>query len=105
MQNLFDHLPQTPLPEELFETLANGQACKIARIVSTGQTAPENGWYDQDTHEWVILLKGAACISFEDESEVTLSPGDYLLIPAHCKHRVNWTQPDKPTVWLAVYYR
>lgn len=105
MQNLFAHLPQTSLPKELLEELINGREFKVVRIVSTGHTAPASGWYNQDMHEWVILLQGAATISFDDGREAKLSPGDYLMIPAHCKHRVSWTQPDAPTVWLAIYYR
>jgi len=26
------------------------------------------------------------------------------LIAAHRKHRVEWTTPDEPTVWLAVFF-
>jgi len=25
-------------------------------------------------------------------------------LPAKCRHRVDWTDPDEPTVWLAVFY-
>ena len=33
-----------------------------------------------------------------------MKPGDFVNIPAHKKHRVEWTTPDEPTVWLAVHY-
>ena len=46
---------------------------------------------------------GAARLRFE-EHVIELEPGDYVDIPAHKKHRVEWTTPDEPTVWLAVYY-
>jgi len=105
MQNIFDHLPHAPLTEELFEILANGHEFNMSRIISTGQVSPQSGWYDQDTHEWVILLKGAAIITFEDGREIHFAPGDYLMIPAHDKHRVSWTKPDRQSVWLAIYYR
>ena len=26
------------------------------------------------------------------------------LIPAHRRHRVEWTDPEAPTVWLALHY-
>jgi cupin 2 domain-containing protein len=61
-------------------------------------------WYDEDQHEWVVVLKGAARLRFEDEP-VEMKPGDFVNIPAHRKHRVEWTTPDEPTVWLAVFYR
>ena len=51
----------------------------------------------------MIALKGAARVDFEG-STVELGPGDYLDIPAHTKHRVAWTTPDAPTIWLAMHY-
>jgi cupin 2 domain-containing protein len=79
---------------------------RIERIVSTGQASPPGHWYDQDRVEWVILLRGSAAILFEGESAPRLlAPGDYLLIPAHARHRVEWTASDRPTVWLAVHCR
>ena len=79
---------------------------RLERIVSNGQATPPGEWYDQDTHEWVALLSGGAGLRFEDEAEPrVLRPGDYLLIPAHRRHRVEWTDPGTPTVWLALHYR
>lgn len=101
--NLFQALPQR-LPDELFQTLFESDAVRIERIVSTGQTTPEGGWYDQTTVEWVVLLRGAAELLFEGEAQPRrLGPGDHMLIPAHCRHRVTWTDPNQPTVWLAVH--
>ena len=78
---------------------------RLERIVSAGQATPPGEWYDQDTHEWVALLTGGAGLRFEDEAEPrVLAPGDYLLIPAHRRHRVEWTDPEPPTVWLALHY-
>ncbi len=105
MKNLFSNLP-TDLPEELTEVLAAGQEVRIERIVSTGQASPPGFWYDQALSEWVVVLQGGAKLLFEGDSEpLHLSPGDYVNIPAHRKHRVEWTSPDQPTVWLAVFYR
>ncbi|MEZ6092481.1 MAG: cupin domain-containing protein [Pirellulaceae bacterium] len=56
-------------------------------------------------NEWVVVLKGEAKLLFEDGESVQMMPGDHVLIPAHRKHRVQWTTPDEPTVWLAVFYR
>ena len=104
MANLFDDLPAN-LPEELVEVLAENKHVRIERIVSTGQASPEGFWYDQEQNEWVILLEGAARIAFEGGTEtVELKRGSHLNIPAHMRHRVEWTLPGKRTVWLAIHY-
>ena len=100
--NLYTDLPDR-LPEELFITLLEAENVRIKRIVSRGHSSPDGFWYDQDQHEWVVLLKGAARLKFEDE-EVAMRPGDSINIPAHRRHRVEWTTIDEPTIWLAVYY-
>ena len=101
--NLFTDLPEE-LPDELLTTLLEVANARIERIVSHGHVSPEGLWYDQDEHEWVIILKGAARIRFED-STLELKPGDFVNISAHRKHRVEWTTVDEPTIWLAVFYR
>ena len=101
--NLFTDLP-TILPDELITTLLNVANVRIERIVSEGHTSPDGFWYDQDEHEWVIVLKGAARLRFED-SILEMKPGDFVNIPARKKHRVDWTTPDEPTIWLAVFYK
>ena len=103
-KNLFANVPTT-FPEELIEILAENPHVRIERIVSTGHASPEGFWYDQDEAEWVVVLKGEAKLLFEDDDEpTTMWPGDHVLIPTHRKHRVEWTTPDEPTVWLAVFY-
>lgn len=101
--NLFTDL-LTALPEEMIEVLAENQHVRIERIVSKGHASPEDYWYDQDEAEWVIVLTGEAKLLFEGEALITMRPGDHILIPAHRRHRVEWTTPDEPTVWLAVFY-
>ena len=103
MSNLLSGIPGD-LPEEFFETLLENEHVQIERIVSKGHASPEEGWYDQDKNEFVVLLKGAARIEFEDGNEAEMGPGDWLQIPAHRKHRVAWTQENAETVWLAVHY-
>ena len=104
IQNFFSDIPSN-LPDELFETLVKSDNVCIERIVSNGHVSPEGFWYDQDHQEFVILLKGAARLRFEGEDDpVELRPGDFIDIPAHRKHRVDWTTPDEPTIWLAVHY-
>ena len=78
---------------------------RIERIVSRGHTSPDNGWYDQAENEWVMVVKGAGTIQFDDGKKILLEPGDYLNIPSHTKHKVTWTDPENETVWLAVFYK
>lgn len=100
--NVLADIP-TGSPSELLTTLLVHESVRIERIVSHGHASPEGFWYDQHEHEWVVVLSGAARVQFEDEV-VELKAGECLNIPAHCKHRVAWTTPDEPTVWLAVFY-
>jgi cupin 2 domain-containing protein len=105
MKNLLTNIP-TSLAEELIEVLIENKDVRIERIVSTGHSSPGNFWYDQEEHEWVVVLKGEARLLFKDDIEsVDLKPGDHINIPAHKKHRVEWTTPNEPTVWLAVFYK
>ena len=100
--NLFAVLPGH-LPDELVTTLLEANDVRIERIVSHGHVSPEGFWYDQEKHELVVLLAGAARVRFE-EGAVEMKPGDFVNIPAHKKHRVEWTTQDEPTIWLAVHY-
>ena len=99
--NLLSHIPTT-LPEELTTVLQEDTLFRIERIISTGHRSPEGFWYDQAEHEWITVLKGAARVQFKDR-QVELGPGNWIQIPAHGKHRVEWTSPNEPTVWLAVF--
>lgn len=100
--NLLSQIPAT-LPDELITTLLEADNIRIERIVSHGQTSPENFWYDQDQDEWVMLVKGAARLQFQNEA-IEMTAGDFVNIPAHRRHRVEWTDPDQLTIWLAVFY-
>ena len=91
--------------EEILETLVSRDGVRIERIVSTGQHTPDETWYQQDEHEWVVLLQGAARIEYADGAVVPLGTGDHVLLPAGCKHKVQWTDPDATTIWLAVFFR
>ena len=95
-QNIFGALPESS-DHEVFSRLLAGSQFRLERIVSTGQATPVGQWYDQDTDEWIVLLSGAAKLRFEDGDRlVELKPGDYLNIPAHCRHRVEWTHANPP---------
>jgi cupin 2 domain-containing protein len=101
--NLFANLP-TSLPEEEIATLLTLPGARVERIVSTGQASPEGFWYDQDWTEWVVVLSGSAALVMEGEdSPRVLCPGDYVEIPPHVRHRVEWTEAGAPTVWLAIH--
>lgn len=101
--NFFERLPDAS-QQEIFETLASAPGLKIERITTLGQCTPAGEWYNQPNREWVMLLQGAAQLLFEDGRELSLVPGDYVDIPAHCKHRVSWTDPAQRCLWLAVHY-
>lgn len=104
MKNIFDEPPEG-VSGEFFEILAGAGRTRVERIISRGDASPEGFWYDQDDDEYVVVLLGAARLRFQDPDEVTtLAPGDGLTIPAHRRHRVDWTSPDEPTVWLAVFF-
>jgi cupin 2 domain-containing protein len=103
--NLFAELPHDRTDEQTTELVATANV-RIERIVSHGQASPPGFWYDQDWAEWVIVLTGSAGLLCEgDAAARTLRPGDYVHIPAHRRHRVEWTDPTHDTVWLAVHHR
>lgn len=102
--NILSALPRN-LEAEVFEDIIRSPQVRIERIVSKGHASPEQGWYDQEEHEWVMVLEGGASLLFESGERYDLGPGDYVNIPAHARHKVAWTDPDRPTVWLAVFYR
>lgn len=101
--HLFADIPLTSV-DERFETLVETSACRLERIISLGHVTPAGEWFDQVRAEWVVLLQGQAILHFEDETrERVLQPGDYLWIPAHCRHRVVWTSRQPPAIWLALH--
>jgi cupin 2 domain-containing protein len=90
--------------DEVTHTIAMGKGVRLERIVSHGQVSPEGFWYDQAEAEWVTVLTGRARIRIADQADaVVMGPGDTLLLPAGCRHRVEWTDPEQPTVWLALF--
>ena len=105
LTDLFADLPRSTATDEQFSELLKRPGLRIERIVSTGQCSPPGFWYDQPDGEWVLLLAGAARLRFADEAEAReLAPGDFLDIAPHRRHRVEWTLPGQPTIWLAVHY-
>ncbi len=101
--NLFADIPES-LPQELTTGLLQGKNLRIERIVSFGHASEPDFWYQQDEHEWVILLTGGALLRWESGREETLAPGDYIFIPAGEKHRVEGTLAGEHSVWLAIFF-
>ncbi len=102
MPNIYE-LSQEVYKLEKFEQIVFGKNIQIERIVSTGQTTNSGQWYDQELDEWVILLQGEAELSYADDTRIKLKAGDYLLIPSHTKHRVEYTSIEPACIWLAVH--
>lgn len=105
--NIFSNIPES-IPHEVFEEVLSSEPVRIERIISSGHSSNNRSsggdWYDQDEGEWVLVVQGEGVLEFEGGEEVRLATGDYVNIPAHKKHRVTWTDPDKETIWLAVFY-
>jgi len=89
---------------EIFETLLRTDKIQIERIISKGQVTPPGKWYNSDRDEWVMLIQGNATLEFDQGQQIHLSAGDYLLIPAHQKHRVTFTSENPHCLWLAVHF-
>lgn len=105
IHNIFSDLPEH-LPTELFECILKRNGIEIERIISKGHVTPRDEWYDQAWDEWVLLLQGRAFLRLISEMEpIEMKPGDYLLIPAHLRHRVEWTETEPETLWLAIHFR
>ena len=101
--NLFSNIPTT-LQNELFQTLAESGGVRIERIISEGHVTPPGEWYDQKWDEWVLLISGGAVLKMDSTVDLLeLRPGDHVMIPAGCRHRVEWTDPDQKSIWLAVH--
>jgi cupin 2 domain-containing protein len=102
LKNIYKDLPNSVV-DEIIEPILESGKFKVERIVSEGHHSEKDFWYDQSTNEFILLLKGNAIIKFETE-EAKLNEGDYLIIPAHKRHRVEWTDPKQKTFWLAIHY-
>ncbi len=104
LSNVFENI-SGELKDEFFQDLIRSQHFRLERIVSRGHRSPDGFWYDQEQDEWVMVLKGRAALSLEGIDEILiLNPGDHVNIPAHRKHRVEWTEPKEDTIWLAIHY-
>jgi len=104
INNIFEKIPEN-LEDEYCENILKNKDFFLERIVTLGQTTPKETWLCEDTDEWVLLLSGSAKLLFKSDGYIlTLIPGDHLTIPAGTNHRVEWTDPNAKTVWLALHY-
>jgi cupin 2 domain-containing protein len=101
--NIFENLPARA-KDEVFTELLSRPGVRIERIVSHGQSTPEDAPFDQAQDEWVLLLRGSASLWIDGVGACDLRPGDHVLIPAHRRHRVTRTAENDPTVWLAIHF-
>ena len=104
VKNIFTGVPGK-LDEEFFEDILNTDDFRVERIVSQAHASPKDFFYDQDENEFVLLLRGSAQISFESGSPIIMKPGDHIVISAHQKHRVDWTDSNEQTFWLTIFYK
>ena len=104
LNNIFSNIPQN-LPDEVFSIILQQDNILIERIVSKGHSTPTGKWYDQNQNEWILLLQGQATLRLINEQTINMDQGDYYFIPAHLKHRVEWTAPDCETIWLAIHFQ
>lgn len=104
IRNIFSSI-QKQASDEILETILQTDQFKIERIISRGHATAKEEWYDQDKNEWVLVLKGNAGLLFEGNDKIVImKTGDYISIPAHKKHRVEWTDPEEDTIWLTIHY-
>lgn len=103
VKNIFSNIPNQ-IPNEIFEKIISTENFFVERIISDGHKSPEIFWYDQDKNEFVIILQGNAIIKYDNGKIFELQTGDYLIIPAHQKHRVEKTSSKNKTIWLAIHY-
>ena len=104
LKNIFEDIPAN-MPEELIEIITETDKIRMERIVSRAHSSPPDFWYDQEGNEYVILLKGKAGLALENRDDfIVMKPGEYLNIPAHVRHRVEWTDPEGDTIWVVISY-
>lgn len=99
------HKVKKDIPKEIFETILSSNNIKIERIISKGHTTPKGEWYNQDENEFVLVIKGDAELLFENDERIIMKEGDYIIIPAHKKHRVEKTNLRQETIWLVIFYK
>lgn len=100
--NLFS--PVKKSDDEYLEILMSGasSSLRVERIVSQGHKSPSDFWYDQNECEFAAVIQGSAVLEFED-GKLTMNAGDWVIIPEHVRHRVDFTSEEPQCVWLTVF--
>jgi cupin 2 domain-containing protein len=105
MNNIYEVKKELDFTNELFFQLYKNKNCLIEKIVSTGQVTEVDKWLEENNDEFVILLQGESELKFENGEKIALSKGDYCLIPANTKHRVDYTTADPQCIWLTIHIK
>jgi len=102
--NLFSPVAQADAAETVDVLLAR-PGLRLERIVSFWPGKPAGFLVRPAGSRVGAVAEGAALLRFADEAEPRrLMPGDFVEIAPHRRHRVDWTDPEQPTLWLAVFY-
>jgi cupin 2 domain-containing protein len=102
--SLLENIP-TEIPQEIFQDILKTDSLRIERIISKGHATPKDDWYEQSENEWVLVIQGQAQLRFEKGQQIIqMTPGMYVDIKAGVRHKVQWTNPQVETIWLAIFY-
>ncbi|NKE45062.1 cupin domain-containing protein [Roseomonas frigidaquae] len=104
MSPRFGNLAEGEAPAEgaeSFATLLEQGGVVVQRIASHRAASPDGFWYDQPGTEFVLLARGTGTLGFADGTRRAMATGDWAVLPAGCRHRVEATGAD--ALWLAVH--
>jgi cupin 2 domain-containing protein len=101
--NIFKFSKKRIKGSESFETLLKSNSLLLEKILTHGELKSPGKWYDQEKDEWVMMVQGKATIEYDDGNRIEMKKGDYVIIPAHLKHRVIETSESPDCVWLALH--
>ena len=104
LTNLLADIP-ADMPDEVFQTLVSTEAVRVERIISLGHTSPAGHWLDQARARMGGGAARRGAVGVRGRRADRFVPGAFVNIPAHRRHRVVWTAPDEPTIWLAIHYQ
>ncbi len=103
-----ENLLREPVPSTGHETnrvLHFGKGWRLELIVSCAACSQENFWYEQEEHEWILILRGSARLRFKKDNHIVdLNVGDQLHLLPYSSHRVEHTDSGSGTIWLALFW-
>jgi hypothetical protein len=87
-------------------TVYSGEGIEVAWI-SKSQERIDPEWFEADTVDVLLVVQGLLRVEFADEGrdDLTLEPGQLLVLPAKTRCRAyRWPRDaDGPTVFVAAY--